>query len=94
MYKREIIDMINRETGYTKKDIKEILDLTLDIITKTLLEGEPVVMNKFGTFRIGEVSEHIGRSPLDSTEFIKVDGYKKVSFKPSVTLKRQLNGKE
>ena len=94
MYKKEIIDEVQKRTGFTKKDIKEGLDVSLGIITEKLMEGEPVVMNKFGTFRIGEVSEHIGRSPLDSTEFIKVDGYKKVSFKPSVTLKRQLNGKE
>ena len=94
MYKKEIIDEVQRRTGFTKKDIKEVLDVSLGIITEKLMEGEPVVVNKFGTFRIGEVSEHIGRNPQDSTEFIKIEAHKKVSFKPSITLKRQLNDKE
>lgn len=94
MYKKEIIDEVSRRTGYTKKDIKNILDSTLDVVTETLIEGEPVILNKFGTFRVGVISEHLSCSPRNPSETIRIKEQRKISFKPSITVKRILNDKE
>ena len=93
MNKTELISAVSKKTGIRKSDVKMILDACLDTITEELIEEQSVQLTGFGTFKLGTVKEHLGRNPLDSTEFIKIDATKRVYFSAGTKLKRDVNEK-
>lgn len=50
MNKGELVDELAEKTGVTKKDSKGVLDLTMEIITEALEEGNEVMLTRFGKF--------------------------------------------
>ena len=50
MNKGEFVDKLAERTGFAKKDSKEVLDLTMEIITEALEDGDKVLFTGFGKF--------------------------------------------
>lgn len=61
MTKAELCARVAEQSGLTKKETLEILNLTLDTITETLVRGERVQLVGFGAFEVKERSPRMGR---------------------------------
>ena len=63
-----------------------------EIILDTLANGEKVKISDFGNFEVRQKKTRKGRNP-QTGEAIEISARRVLIFKPSVTLKRELNRK-
>lgn len=89
MNKKELVSQVSEDTGYHKKEIKEILEGTLEAISKTLANGEKVQLVGFGTFEVSERAAREGRNPQTGKK-IKIAARKVPKFRPGKVLKDQI----
>jgi len=50
MNKGEFVEALSEKTGFTKKDSREALDSTIEIISEALMDNEEVLLTGFGKF--------------------------------------------
>ncbi len=89
MNKKELVDRVSEGTGYHKKEIKEILEGTLDAISDALAKGERVQLVGFGTFEVSKRAAREGRNPQTGKK-IKIAARKVPKFRPGKALKDQV----
>lgn len=91
--KANIIDAIPEELGVTRKKSVEVVETLLEIIKRTLSEGEDVLISGFGKFCVNHKNERRGRNPATGDEMMLVPR-KVVTFKCSGKLREKLNGNQ
>jgi integration host factor subunit alpha len=91
--KANIIDVIPEELGLTRKKSAEVLETLLEIIKRTLGNGEDVLISGFGKFCVNGKNARRGRNPATGDEMM-LDPRKVVTFKCSGKLREKLNGKD
>lgn len=91
--KANIIDAIPEELGMTRKKSVEVVETLLEIIKRTLSEGEDVLISGFGKFCVNHKNERRGRNPATGDEMMLVPR-KVVTFKCSGKLREKLNGNQ
>ncbi len=90
--KKDIINSIYMQLGFSKKILDVILEDILDIIVKSLKSNKKVKISNFGTFEIRYKKERKGRNP--KTKEIKIISSRNVVlFKPSKDFKEFINQK-
>ncbi len=89
MNKTELVELVKEKTGLTKKDVKEIIDATTDVITEALIKGEKVSLVGFGTFQTSHRKERVGQNP-QTGEKIKIAARDVPKFTPGKSLKDQV----
>ncbi len=88
--KKEIINSIYMQLGYSKKLIENILEDLFEIILSGLKEKGKVKISNFGTFILRYKKSRIGRNPKTKQEAI-ITERNVILFKPSRFLKNQIN---
>tara|TARA_B000000532_G_C18592951_1_gene287946 strand:- start:169 stop:459 length:291 start_codon:yes stop_codon:yes gene_type:complete len=88
--KKEIINSIYMQLGYSKKILENILEDLLDIIIDQLIKNKKVKISNFGTFEIRYKKKRIGRNPKTKEEKI-ISERNVVLFKPSKDFKNFIN---
>ena len=68
-----------------------VVDAVIEGITNSLQQGEKVTLQGFGTFEVKSSQARAGRNPQNG-EPIQIPAKKRVSFKCSPALKKELNG--
>ena len=91
--KKEIINSIYMQIGFSKKISENLLDDFLYILLDDLLINKKVKISKFGTFSIRHKKSRIGRNPK-TMESKVISERNVVLFKPSKELKEYLNKNE
>ena len=86
MNQTEFIDQLAGSINTSKAEAGRVLDAVKGIITKSLVNGEPVVLPGFGTFKISERAAREGRNP-QTGEKIKIAKKKVPVFKAGKDLK-------
>lgn len=86
MNKTDLIDAIANAAELNKKQAKAALEATLDAITASLKEGEPVQLIGFGTFKVNERAARTGRNPQTGAE-IQIAASKVPAFVSGKALK-------
>jgi len=86
MTKENLMEEIVKKTGSTKSQAGETLNVILEIITNSLVKGNPVVLTGFGSFRISKRKARMGRNPKTG-EALKIPAMKVPKFKAGKTLK-------
>ncbi|HEU24653.1 MAG: integration host factor [Mesoaciditoga sp.] len=89
MNKKELIDKVAEETGYHKKEIKDVVEGVLTSITKALADGEKVQLVGFGTFEVVKRSAREGRNPQTGKK-IKISERKVPKFRPGKAFKEEV----
>ncbi|MBR2507877.1 MAG: HU family DNA-binding protein [Bacilli bacterium] len=88
--KNEIIEIVSEKTFVTKKEVREIIDETLSLISLALESGNEVNLTNFGTFvpkkRAGKTITHPGTGLKIQSNDTNV-----VTFKMSKSFKDNLN---
>ena len=91
--KKEIINSIYMQVGFSKKISENLLDDFLYILLDELLINKKVKISKFGTFSIRYKKSRIGRNPKTMENKV-ISERNVVLFKPSKELKEYLNNNE
>lgn len=90
MTKADIAKRIQANTGMSKKDSLDMLELVLSILKDTLEAGEKIKISGFGNFEIKQKKDRKGRNP-QTAETITIEARKILSFKPSMLLRQAMN---
>lgn len=61
--RKEFVDMLNEQTGKTKKEINEAVDLVLNGIKKAYKDYDGVKFVGFGTFTKKRTKSRVGTNP-------------------------------
>ena len=90
--KRDVINSIYMQVGYSKNILDVILDDILKLIINNLKEKKKVKISNFGTFEIRYKKQREGRNP--KTKEVKLISERHVVlFKPSKDFKKFVNNK-
>ena len=90
MTKAELVEIVSRESGISKKDAEVIVKSVIDSIVSALNKGEKVEIRGFGSFRVRERKARNARNPRTG-KTIKVPAKKVPYFKPGKELRTILN---
>ncbi|HLC43954.1 MAG TPA: HU family DNA-binding protein [Patescibacteria group bacterium] len=86
MNKNELIMEVARKTGLSRRESEVGVQTMLDLIAKSLVDGEKITLTGFGTFDVGIRRERAGVNPRNGQP-IKIPATKMPRFKPSKNLK-------
>ena len=89
--KRHIVLEIYQKTNCPQKEVKEVVQLTLDAIAHALSNGQNVELRNFGVFQIQVRKARIGRNPNKPETDVIIPTRAVVKFKPGKELKAHLN---
>tara|TARA_Y100001970_G_scaffold293123_1_gene437912 strand:+ start:3207 stop:3497 length:291 start_codon:yes stop_codon:yes gene_type:complete len=88
--KKEIVNSIYMQIGFSKKISEALLEDIFQILLKNILLEKKVKISKFGTFILRRKNQRIGRNP--KTKETKVISERNVIlFKPSKEFKFYIN---
>jgi integration host factor subunit alpha len=90
--KEHIVEAIYNEVGYSKSESTKLVESLLEIIKKTLANGDDVLVSGFGKFCVREKKERTGRNPA-TREDLRLKQRKVVTFTCSQVLRDKINGK-
>ena len=88
--KKEIINSLYMQLGFSKKILENILEDFLDILLKELIKNKKVKISKFGTFILKNKKSRIGRNPKTLEKKI-IQERNVILFRPSRELKKYIN---
>lgn len=85
MTKQDFIEAIVKKTKLSKKDVAEVVNTGIDVITTNIKKG--VVLTGFGTFTVSKRKARMGRNPKTG-KTIKISAMKVPRFKAGKALKQ------
>jgi len=88
--KSQIVKQVN-DLGFTQKETAEIVENLLEIIKKSLENGEDVLVSGFGKFCVKDKSPRRGRNPATGEDLL-LDARRIVTFKCSGKLRARIDG--
>lgn len=89
----DLTNMIAQNTSFRKYEVKNMMEVIFDEITKALVRGDRVTIRGFGTFEAKDVKGHPVVHPTTG-EHLMVEDYKNVVFRPGDELIRSVRSAE
>lgn len=89
--KIEIINRVAEDTGLTKVKAEEAVETIIDVVKDTLKQGDPVILRRFGSFRVRAKADRVGRNPKTGEE-APIAARKVVRFKSGKHFREAVNG--
>ena len=86
MTKKEIVIKIADKTDIKQVDVKDVVQMTLDLIVDSLSRAETVELRNFGIFKVKTRKPRLGRNPKTG-ESVEIPGKKVVTFKAGLVMK-------
>ena len=88
--RKNLSNKIYKVLGFSKNLSQKIVDDFFEILVSEIIKSNRVKISSFGTFKVINKKERIGRNPKTKIE-AKISPRKVVTFKPSMFIKRKLN---
>ena len=88
--RKNLSDKIYKTLGFSKNFSSVIIDNFFETLIQELLKSDKIKISSFGTFKVINKKERIGRNPKTKLEAI-IGPRKVVKFKPSLLVKEKLN---
>ena len=88
----DLCDAVYQKVGLSRSASLATVELVLKAIADSLAKGDTVKLTSFGSFIVRKKKQRIGRNPKTGTQAI-ISPRRIVVFKPSATLKQQINGR-
>ena len=66
--KADIIEAIQKENGYSRKQSTELIEILLEIIKQSLESGKDVIISGFGKFQVKHKRQRRGRNPATNKD--------------------------
>jgi len=89
--KTQLVDALSLAADLSKSKAAEVLDLTLNEITRALSAGDQVVIARFGTFTVKKRAARVGRDPRTGGA-LQIPEAMVAGFKAGKALKDAVNG--
>ena len=91
--KKEILNSIYMQIGFSKKISENLLEDLFEIVVKSIIKHKKVKISKFGTFTLRKKNQRIGRNPkTNETKIITERNV--ILFKASKELKKFINNND
>lgn len=90
LIKAQLVDSIRKQVGLPKTQSTQVVDSLLEIIKKTLENGEDVLISGFGKFYVKDKRKRRGRNPQTGNDLM-LDERRVVTFKCSGRLREKIN---
>ena len=68
MNKEDLVKEVAKKTKLSQKDVAEVLNATIEAITKTVSKGKKVTLVGFGSFESRNRAARLGRNPQTGKE--------------------------
>ncbi len=91
--KKDIINAIYMQLGFSKKISENILEDFIEIIISSISKNEKVKISNFGTFILKRKNKRLGRNPKTKESKI-ISERNVITFKPSKELKNYINKRD
>ena len=88
--KRDIVLSIYDKTGFPQKEVRDVVQLTLDTIATALEQGRNVELRNFGVFEVQKRKSRIGRNPNKPETDVIIPDRAVIKFKAGKELKAGL----
>jgi integration host factor subunit alpha len=88
--KDDIVEAVAEQVGFPKKQSVELVETLLELIKKTLVSGDDVLVSGFGKFKVREKKARKGRNPITG-EGVILEPRRVVTFKCSGKLRKKIN---
>jgi len=86
MNKEQLVERVAEKTGATKKDVADVLNSALEMVSSALKKGEKVTLVGFGTFLTRKRKAREGRNPQTGAK-IKIPAKRVPAFTAGKELK-------
>ena len=88
--RKKLYNRIHQNLGFSKNISSQIVDDFFELLIDELIKKEEVKISSFGTFKVIDKKERIGRNPKTKV-VAKICARKIVKFKPSLKTKEKIN---
>jgi len=88
--KASIVEAVVETTGYTQKKAFETVEITLELIKRSLESGEDVLISGFGKFCVKQKAKRRGRNPATGADMMLAPK-KLVTFRCSRMLREKIS---
>ena len=88
--KRDIVLSIYDRTSFPQKEVRDVVQLTLDTIASALSQGKNVELRNFGVFEVQKRKARIGRNPNKPETDVIIPNRAVIKFKAGKELKAEL----
>ena len=88
--RKNLSSKIYQTIGFSKNFSSVIIDNFFESLVEELINENKVKISSFGTFKVINKKERIGRNPKTKIETI-ITSRKVATFKPSLSIKEKLN---
>ena len=85
----ELNGALFREVGLSRNESSDLVESVLNHLSDALVAGETVKISSFGTFKVCDKTQRIGRNPKTGEEAI-ITPRKDLSFRPSNLMKERV----
>ena len=90
--RKKLYNRIHQNLGFSKNLASQIVDGFFELLVDELIKKKEVKISSFGTFKVIDKKERIGRNPKTKV-VAKICARKIVKFKPSLKIKEKINNK-
>ncbi len=88
--RKNLSNKIYQNLGFSKNFSSKIVDNFFETLVSEILKSDKVKISSFGTFKVINKKERIGRNPKTKVE-AKITSRKVVTFNPSLVFKKKIN---
>ena len=88
--RKKLYSRIHQNLGFSKNIASRIVDDFFELLIDELIKKKEVKISSFGTFKVIDKKERIGRNPKTKV-VAKICARKIVKFKPSLKTKEKIN---
>jgi nucleoid DNA-binding protein len=88
--KRDIVLEIYEKADVSQKQVREIVQMTLDVVADALASGRSVELRNFGVFELQLRKARVGRNPNQPDQQVTIPPRYAVKFKAGKELKAAL----
>jgi len=81
MTKRDLVVKIREETGLVQQQVLDVIQRTLDLISRALAQNETVELRNFGVFEVKVRRARVGRNPNAPAKDVRIPPRAVVKFK-------------
>ncbi len=87
----DLSEAVHRQIGLSRTESADLVKSVLDLVSDTLVAGQPVKLSSFGTFMVRAKNGRVGRNPKTGEE-VPITPRRVLVFRPSQVMKNVING--
>lgn len=63
MNKNQLVKEVAKATKLTQKSVEDVINITMDVIIRSVSKGKKITLSGFGTFESRKRAHRVGRNP-------------------------------